>query len=269
MGHQPTSASGVGSTEASQAHDTPSDRHLGRDAAAVGAGTGAVGAGAYEYEKHRGAQDPTAGTSTGVGATTGTTGTSQPYGQTGDHHLGRDAAAAGAGIGATGVGAHELSKHEEKKLEKEERHREKELAKEEKTHDHHHHHHHRKEEAAVAAGTVGAGAVGAHEYEEREKERKPSLVQRILHPRSSRTSGPDDTADLAAADAVDSRAAGGYGDDAAMQKPNVTPAGYADAPTKGYASHVTGGTGTTALAQGKSGPTGSHATALGNIFESK
>jgi hypothetical protein len=31
---------------------------------------------------------------------------------------------------------------------------------------------------------------------------------------------------------------------------------------------VTGGTGTTALAKGEGGPSGSHITALGNVFES-
>lgn len=42
------------------------------------------------------------------------------------------------------------------------------------------------------------------------------------------------------------------------------PPGYADPPTKGYASEVTGGTGTTALAQGGPVSSGSHFTALGN-----
>jgi hypothetical protein len=215
--------------------------------------------------------------------TASTAATSQPYDQTADRHLGRDTAAAG-------VGAHEHSKHEERKLEKEkkahdkalakeerkhekaiekeERHREKELAKEEKAHDHHAHH---KEEDAAAVSTAGAGAVGAHEYDEHEKERKPSLMQRILHPRSSRTdtSGQDEASGLAAADAADRRAFHEHGDASTTSKPNITPAGYAEAPTKGYASQVTSGTGMTALAQGEGGPSGSHATALGNVFESK
>ncbi|MCJ1397519.1 hypothetical protein MMC11_000713 [Xylographa trunciseda] len=42
---------------------------------------------------------------------------------------------------------------------------------------------------------------------------------------------------------------------------------YAAAPTTGYASEVTGGTGTTALAQGDSVPSGSHLTGLGNKLD--
>ncbi|KAL8761281.1 MAG: hypothetical protein Q9184_002576 [Pyrenodesmia sp. 2 TL-2023] len=42
------------------------------------------------------------------------------------------------------------------------------------------------------------------------------------------------------------------------------PPGYADPPTKGYGSQVTGGTGTTALAQGDPVSSGSHATGLEN-----
>jgi hypothetical protein len=228
----------------------------------------------------------TTSTSQGYGATPGSQTTSQPYDQTGDRHLSGDAAVAGAGVGAAGVGVHEHSKHgakeaekeqkahdkalakeeryHQKTLEKEDKHREKELAKEEKAHEHHSH---RKEEAA-AAGTVGTGGVGAHEYDqhhdnvgaEREKERKPSLIQRILHPRSSKASAQDETSGLAAADAADSRAFHEHGDASSKLASNITPAGYA--------SQVTGETGTTALAQGEGGPNGSHITALGNVFES-
>ena len=42
---------------------------------------------------------------------------------------------------------------------------------------------------------------------------------------------------------------------------------YAAAPTSGYASEVTGGTGTTALAQGDSVPSGSHLSGLGNKLD--
>lgn len=44
---------------------------------------------------------------------------------------------------------------------------------------------------------------------------------------------------------------------------------YAEAPTEGYASQVTGGTGTTALAQGEPVPQGSHATGFGNKVDPK
>jgi hypothetical protein len=296
VGHQPTTSSGLGNTGTSQAYDTTSDRQAGRDTAVVGAGAGALGTGAYEYEKHRGAQDTATGTSTGIGSTTGsTTAASQPYGQNENHHLGRDTAAAGAGVAAVGVGAHEHSKHEEKERKKEQKAHDKALAedkkyyekvsqkeerrwerqeeKEERAHERHSHH----TEEAAAAGTVGAGAVGTHEYDqhhdnlgaEHEKERKPSLIQRIIHPRSSRTSGHGDTTGLAAADAADSRAFHDHGDASTTRKSSIPHPGYAEAPTKGYASQVTGGTGTTALALGEGAPSGSHATALSNVFESK
>ena len=298
-----TTSTTAGDQTASQPYDQTGDRHLGRDTGVAGAGAGTLGAGAYEYEKHRGQQDATTDPSTGYGSTSGnTTGTSayqttpattgyqttsQPYDQTGDRHLGRDAAVAGTGAGAAGVGAHEYSKHEakeaekeqkvhdkaegkeEKKLEKSERqqekHREKELAKEEKAHEPHSH---RKEEEA-GVGAAGTGAVGAHEYDEHEREKKPSLMQRILHPRSSKAAAQDETSGLAASDAADSRAFHEHGDAGSRPASNTTPAGYAPAPTKGYASQVTGGTGTTALAQGEGTPSGSHATALGNVMESR
>ena len=248
---------------------------------------------------------PSTGTTTGTEgyqttpATTGNQTRSQPYDQTGDRHLGRDVAATGAGAGATGVGAHEYSKHEaketerepkdhdnavakekklekserqhEKAIEKEEKHREKELAKEERAHESHSH----RQEETAAVGAAGTGAVGAHEYDkhdnlgaEHEKERKPSLMQRILHPRSSKAAAHDETSGLSAADAADKRAFHEHGD-AGSRSASITPAGFAEAPTKGYASQVTGGTGTTALAQGEGAPSGSHATALGNVFESR
>jgi hypothetical protein len=213
-----------------------------------------------------------------MGSTAGSTAAiSQSYDQITDHHLNRDTA-------ATGAGAHEYPRHEERKLEKEqkahdkalvkeerkhekaiekeERHREKELLKEEKAHDRHAH---CKEEVvdAAAAGAAGARAVGAREYDQHEKERKPLLIQRILHPRRSRTSGQDGASGPAAADAADRRAFHEDRDASTTSKSSITPAGYAEAPTKGYASQVTGGTGTTALAQEDSAPSGSHATALG------
>lgn len=266
VGPQPgTTSSGLGGTATSQGHDTSSERHTGRDAAAVGVGAGALGAGAYEYEKHRGAENPTAGMS-GCGSTTGnTTGsqqyptakdttsasqgygttasdtrmsqgygaptgdqtTSQPYEQMADHHLGRDAAVAGAGVGAVGVGAHEHSKHDtkdaEKEAEKEQTAHDKALAQEEKQYEKAMEKEERPQEKEEAAGVgaVDAGAAGAHDYDqhrdnleaEHEKERKPSLIQRILHPRSSKASAHEEaTSGLAAADADDSRAFHEHGD---------------------------------------------------------
>ena len=129
-------------------------------------------------------------------------------------------------------------------------------------------HSHQKEEVA-AAGAVGAGAVGSHEYDEHDKEKKPSLMQRILHPKSSKAAAHEETSGLAASDAADNRAFHEHGDAGSQRTSSTTPAGYAEAPTKGYASQVTGGTGTTALAQGEGLPTGSHATSLGNVLESR
>jgi len=139
-------------------------------------------------------------------------------------------------------------------LEKEDKHREKELAKEEKAHEHHSH---RKEEAA-AAGAVGTGGVGVHEYDqhhdnvgaEREKERKPSLIQRILHPRSGKASAQDETSGLVASGNVfesgDSSARSGSAVNYPTEEGNATAnSGYAEAPSGGYASQVTGGTGST------------------------
>lgn len=54
----------------------------------------------------------------------------------------------------------------------------------------------------------------------------------------------------------------GYYEKVAQSDPS-----YAPAPEKGYASQVTGGTGTTALAQGKEMPTGSHLTNTGNKMD--
>jgi hypothetical protein len=289
----------------------PETSHLGQDVG-VGAGAGEAGTGAasaYDGSQEQpdvqsshdavpegrqpetassglGATGPTAADTTsasqGYGTTSGSQPTSQPFDQTGDRHLGRDAAVASAGVGAAGIGAHEHSKHEAEKAEKEqkahdeapgkeERHHQKTLEKEER----HREREVGKEEAA-AAGAVGAGAVGAHEHDqhhdntgaEQGRERKPSLIQRILHPRSSKASTQDETSGLGAADVADRRAFHEHGDASSKHSSNVTPTGYAEAPTKGYASQVTGGTGTTALAQGESGPSGSHITALGNVLDS-
>lgn len=277
VGPQPgTTSSGLAGTAASQGYDTSSERHTGREAAAVGVGAGALGAGAYEYEKHRGAENPTAGMSgygsttvnttrsqqyptaedttsasqgygtaasdsrmsQGYGAPTGDQTTSQPYEQTADHHLGRDTAVAGAGVGAVGVGAYEYSKHDakeaEKEAEKEQTAHDKALAQEEKQHEKRlqksekqyekameKEERHREKEEAAEVGAVDAGAAGAHDYDqhrdnleaEHEKERKPSLIQRILHPRSSKASAHEEaTSGLAAADADDSRAFHEHGD---------------------------------------------------------
>lgn len=200
-------------------------------------------------------------------------GQTQPHSTTGQTHYGRDAALGGAG--AAGVAEYEHHKHrddpshlskeaekeqkhhdkllakEEKREEKAERKYEKEVEKDEKHHEkksgggllgflhrdkkdkHHddvdetsktHHGHHGKEAAGVAA--VG----GAAAYEE----------DKHHHERNRLHKDPP---------------------------PGYTNTPYADAPKGGYASQVTGGTGTTALAQGTPLPGGSHISSAGNTLD--
>lgn len=64
----------------------------------------------------------------------------------------------------------------------------------------------------------------------------------------------------------------GYYEQVAQNDPSQAPAPhgdtpYAEAPSKGYASQVTGGTGTTALAQGSEIPAGSHLSKTGNQMD--
>jgi hypothetical protein len=131
---------------AGQHLNTTGSQHHGIDAA-LGAGAGAAGLGAYETLKHgdhtssdsnvlgqRGDFSNTSSTgvpsssndvpssSTGVpsstGASSSSAGRSFPLNtyptdstSTGDHHLGRDAALIGGGLGAAGLGAHEAFSH--------------------------------------------------------------------------------------------------------------------------------------------------------------
>ena len=94
-------------------------------------------------------------------------------------------------------------------------------------------------------------------------------MQRILHPnKSKRESEGGETSGLAAADAADRKHNAQYGGAAHdAYEPPSSRAGYGDAPTSGYTSQATGGTGTTALAQGERGPSGSHATDPGNYSQ--
>jgi len=89
--------------------------------------------------------------------------------------------------------------------------------------------HHEKD--AVEVGAAGAGTAGVVEHEEKKHEHNK------LH--------KDPPASMMTGDTT-----------------------YADPPTSGYASQVTGGTGTTGLAQGESYPQGSHLTGAGNTLDS-
>ncbi|GAB7348838.1 hypothetical protein MBLNU459_g7547t1 [Dothideomycetes sp. NU459] len=121
--HDPTTSSTSTSQPLGGSSSThQGQHHLGRDAGLAG-GAGALGAGAYEAEKHHNTSSGltgTHGTSSGLtgnqgtssgltgnhGTSTALTGNEQPR----EHHLGRDAALAG-GAGAAGLGAHEAGKH--------------------------------------------------------------------------------------------------------------------------------------------------------------
>ncbi|SLM41414.1 hypothetical protein LPUS_12406 [Lasallia pustulata] len=217
--------------------------HYGRDAGLVGAG----GAAAYEGEKHLG-HDRT-GTS------------SYPE----DRHAGRDTPLAG-GAGAAG-GAEFSKKEAEKRAEKEQ----KAIAKEEKREEKAEHKHqkslrkeHEKEDKAIHK---------EHSKEEKHDGKKHGLFG-FLHrekpdpelkeeeaARQARLHGHAGNVSTVAGVAV---AEDEHGHHKLHKDP---PPGYAPAPESGYASQVTGGTGTTALAQGESVQRGSHISGVGNKLD--
>ena len=269
--HDPTittssSADGIGGISKDRDQPTSTGHYYGRDAGLVGTG----GAAAYEAEKPHGKHEPTT-----------TTAASSHE----DHHHGRDAAVAG-GVGAAG-GA-EFSKKEAEKLQKEqakeqEKEHKKHVKEEEKhqkdlqKHEKHdekkhgllgkifyhdkadkadketrketrkeenlereglgdskHHDHHHDAETAAGVGAAGATAVGLTEAEKHKQARENDRNR--LH--------KDPPAGLVKTE-------------------------YAEAPKSGYASQVTGGTGTTALAQGESVDRGSHLSGVGNKLDPK
>ena len=242
---------------------------LGRDAALVGGASTALGA-----EKHH----------HGLGHPSSTTSSSaQPSAYeerdaSGTHYK-RDAALGAGAVGAGAVVGSEFSKKEaekeakqhakeeakhEKELEKEHKHHEKELQKEHKAHEKVHEkedHHdkkkhggglfgflHRdksdkelKDEEAARTGTTSLGATGAGAMSGVNTGATSSFGHLEDHSRTE--------ADL-------EQPTGGHHERNRLHKD--PPAGflqssntkYADAPQGGYASQVTGGTGTTALAEG-------------------
>ena len=217
--------------------------HYGRDAGLVGAG----GVAAYEGEKHLG-HDRT-GTS------------SYPE----DRHVGRDTAIAG---GAGAAGGAEFSKKEAEKQAKE---HQKAIAKEEKREEKAEHKHekqvhkeHHKEEKAIRK---------EHSKEEKHDGKKHGLFG-FLHrekpdpelkeeeaARQAQSHGHAGNVSTVAGVAV---AEDEHGHHKLHKDP---PPGYAAAPESGYASQVTGGTGTTALAQGDSVQRGSHLSGVGNKLD--
>lgn len=249
--------------------------HYGRDAGLVGAG----GAAAYEGEKHLG-HDRT-GTS------------SYPE----DRHAGRDTAIAG---GAGAAGGAEFSKkdaekqaatqqkaivkeekreekaehkHEkalQKEHEKEEKKHEKaflkEHEKEEKKHEKLLHKQQEKEEKAVQKEQSkeekhdgkkhGLFSFLHREKPDAELKEEEAARQAQLHGHAGNVST---VAGVAVAEDE-------YGHHKLHKDP---PPGYAAAPQSGYASQVTGGTGTTALAQGDPVQRGSHISGVGNKLDPK
>ena len=278
-----------------QGYDQTTHHHTGRDAAIAGAGAGAAGAGAYEYSMHdeiehgkkqRGHEKEL-----------------EKEDKTHDKAVAKEETHHEKELEKEEKHREKEIAKEEKdhrnRLEKSEKQQEKLAAKEEKKHEKQvakeEKHHHGEE--ATGVGAAGATGAGAYEYEKHHEQqgghvmglnkgpqddteehgKKPSLIQRILHPHKSKQTQEDEpTSGLAAADAADRRAyiehgdAGTYREDGTRRtSSSVARAGYADPPTSGYASQVTGGTGTTALAQGEKGPSGTHATGFGNTLDNR
>ncbi|MCJ1436665.1 hypothetical protein MMC27_006046 [Xylographa pallens] len=201
--------------------------------------------------------------------------TAAGVGAVGATGAGYEAEKHGHGSEATSAGTGEFSKKNAEKEVKQEKHREKVLAKEEK-HDGKKHggilgflHRDKadkdlKEEQAerqesstfgisgaepAHEGAAGPGAIGIneHEREEHEKHERNRLHKagfQQLQATNLSNFNQDPPASMMAGDTS-----------------------YAAAPASGYASNVTGGTGTTALAQGDSVASGSHLSGLGNKLD--
>lgn len=275
-------ASGIAGLEAATGRDPhgtnvpPSSTHVGTGSRDISGPGGVSGAPTYEAQKHHDRHDPSGTTHSSTHPESGYV---DPDNKTSRHHTGRDAALGGAAA-ATGV---ELSKKEHerelkkdikdhekeqtqhhKALEKEEKRHEKTLEKDDKKHHddgkkhggilglfhrdkkdkhdkdieedpkHKDKTHRHETEAVVGAGAVGAGVADHHKHDHDKLHEDP------VSDRSERNRLHKDP-----------------------------PAGYGEVPQSGYASQVTGGTGTTALAQGQHVPRGSHLTGLGNDLDPK
>lgn len=308
---EPVTGSGtLGSTDNSGADK---DHHYGRDAGLAGAGLGAAGVGAYEAEKHR---HP--GQSATTDASSYPTSGSEPRDTTTDPYSGREATAAGAAgtvLGTAGTSefskkdAEKLAKEhqkdlekeqkaihkdqvkhekaiakEEKAIEKEEKKHEKEIEKEEKKHDGKKHggilglFHRDKSDKALkdeeierqgdkshhgAEAAAEAGAAGVVGAEFEHEKEKHERNRLHKDPPAGYSKTPES--------GYASQVTGGTGTTALAEGDGVPsgPVGYSKAPESGYASQVTGGTGTTALAEGDDLPGGPHLTSIGNAVDPK
>ena len=153
--------------------------HYGRDAALGGAGAGALGAGAYEAEKHHessttGAQNPyytrhPVPDSAVQGEPTVPTTAGPSHGELGEdqHHYGRDAAVGGVGAAAVGGAAYEAEqpRHEQ--------------------------------DTSTTTGHGPSGLTAADEHDSKahgreEKEKKPSLFKRIFKRKKNEHTGEEE-----------------------------------------------------------------------------
>lgn len=163
-----------------------SDRSLGRDAAIGAGGLGAAGLGAHEYEKSRqpitGAGDSTvtsgiAGTSSAVPNTstvhdlvTGSAPQTSQATADSSQHVGSDAVAGGAAVGAAGLGAHEFEKSKAPGVSSgvtptSQQYGNQTIETAQTSQPATGDSHHFGRDAAIGGGAVGAAGLGAHEYE--------------------------------------------------------------------------------------------------------
>lgn len=244
---------------------------------------GVSGAAAYEAQKHHDHSDSTGTTHS---LTHPTSGYPDSENKTARHHTGRDAALGGAAA-ATGT---EFSKKEAEKAEKE---HQQELKKEIKDHEKAEKQHHialekeqKKHEKALEKddkkhhddGKKHGGILGLFHRDKTAKHEKEIEEE----PRHKDKTHRHETEAALGAGAVGAGVADHHkhGDDRLHEDPTSEkhernrlhkdpPAGYGEVPQSGYASQVTGGTGTTALAQGQNVHRGSHLTGLGNDLDPK
>ncbi|KAL9615190.1 MAG: hypothetical protein Q9167_000396 [Letrouitia subvulpina] len=237
-----------------------------------------------------------------------------------DHHYGRDAGIAGAGLGVGAVAGHELSKTEmekeqkerleqlekeqkqhQKQIEKdqkaahkqqlkEEKKHEKALEKEEKKHEKAIEKEEKKQEKALEKEEKKREKALEKEEKKHEKEGEKKHHGGILglfHREKPDEELKEDERlrqERLAGDSqhgVDSSTGVGLPEGENLDQvnkndrnrlhkdppPGYSQTQYAEEPKGGYASQVTGGTGTTALAQGEPVPRGSHLTGVGNKID--
>lgn len=272
------SATGAGNNSQSR-----TGHHYGRDAGLAGLGAGGVAA--YETEKHKDRGEPATTTSSSTYPPTGF----EEHGQTTEPHTGRNTAlagGAGAGLGAAAEAessrkeAEKLQKQHHKEIEQEQKaiHKdqvkhEKALEKEEKKHEKALEKEENKQEKALAKddkkhddGHKHGGLLGLFHRDKPDKDLKEEELER-------QGAGSHHKAETAAGVGVVGATGGSVLNQEKHERNRLhkdppaghyKPAGYGEEPTHGYASQVTGGTGTTALAQGEEVSSGPHLTSAGN-----